>query len=219
MKNFLADTANKIQTSKAEIVLQIFLVFIVPILMVNMGAIGLKLRIAVLSFIVILLLAVLIAEKWSPEMLGIKKDSFSFKKYIIPYAVFTIISVIVVSSLSEQFGREELAKWWAHKHFLYLFFVVSLFQEVAYRGYLMPALTKLSSSKFMVITVNVLLFTLLHTMFPDMVINLPLAFVGGIVFALMYDKYPSLPMIIISHAVINFCVVLYGFFVIPGVTY
>ena len=59
----------------------------------------------------------------------------------------------------------------------------------------------------------------LHSIFPNPTIGLPIAFIGGLGFALMYMKYPSLLLIIISHSIINFFVVLYGFFVIPGVTY
>jgi membrane protease YdiL (CAAX protease family) len=59
----------------------------------------------------------------------------------------------------------------------------------------------------------------LHVIFPNPMIGLPIAFIGGIGFAVMYLRYPSLPLIILSHALINFFVVLYGFFVVPGVTY
>lgn len=150
-------------------------------------------------------------------MLGL--TTHRIKQYIIPYALFTLIAITLITLFGEKMGQEGLARWWTYNHFLYGFFIVSLFQEIGYRAYLIPALGKLVSKPIYIILINALLFTFLHILFPNPLIGLPLAFIGGIGFALMYMKYPSLLLIIISHSTINFFVVLYGFFVIPGVTY
>ena len=151
-------------------------------------------------------------------MFGMQKKLL--KKYLRPYIIFTLIMLCLIAASGEYILKtEEVRKWWTHSHFLYMFFVVSFFQEIAYRGYLVPALGKLSSNIPMVIFANALIFTLLHTIYPNPMIGLPMAFMGGIAFCLMYIRYPSLPLIILSHAALNFCAVLYGFFIIPGVTY
>ncbi|MCX6755520.1 MAG: lysostaphin resistance A-like protein [Candidatus Nomurabacteria bacterium] len=206
-----------IKTSKRELIAQIFIVFILPVLFIDIGIISLNQRIYILVILVSLLFIVLIAEKWTFIMLGI--SNYRIKKFIIPYTIFTLATVVFISFFGEKIGNEEVANWWRHSHFLYGFFIVSLFQEVGYRGYLIPALGKLISKPWIVVIVNALIFMFLHSIFPNPLIGLPLAFVGGLGFAIMYMRYPSLPLIIISHSIINFAVVLYGFFVIPGVTY
>jgi membrane protease YdiL (CAAX protease family) len=162
-------------------------------------------------------MTVLIKEKWTWTMLG--ATTYRIKKYLIPYVLFTVCTILLCYIFSERIGNEELIGWWKHGHFLYGFFIVSLFQEIGYRGYLIPALGKIIKNPIFIILVNALLFMFLHVIFPNPMIGLPIAFIGGIGFAVMYMKYPSLPLIIISHALINFFVVLYGFFVVPGVTY
>lgn len=206
-----------IQTGKKEICAQIFLVFILPILLINLGIIEIEDRIWVLGILISLLLVVLIKEKWTLRMLGV--TSHNIKKYALPYILFTVVAILVAYIFGEKIGHEELVGWWKYGHFLYGFFIVSLFQEIGYRGYLIPALGKIIKKPIFIVCANALIFMFLHSIFPNPLVGLPLAFIGGIGFALMYLRYPSLPLIIISHALINFFVVLYGFFVVPGLTY
>ncbi len=217
MHQDIIQTIARIQTSKKEIFFQIFLIFVVPILCINLGIISISFRVPLLIILVSVLVIVLFKESWTFSMLGIRRQSLG--KYFIPYLIFTAVGVFAVTQLGEKIGQEEIIRWWTYDHFLYLFFVVSLFQEVAYRGYLVPALGKLALKPPHLLWANVLLFTLLHTIFPHPLIALPLAFVAGLSFALMYMKYPNLPLIIISHSILNFATVLYGFFVVPGVTF
>jgi membrane protease YdiL (CAAX protease family) len=217
MNESLKNKALHIRTSKKELFLQILLVFVLPIFLIKSGIIPIQMRTLALISIVFVLLLVLLKEKWTFAMLGLEKSTI--KKYILFYAIFTALGVIIISQLGEKVGLEELSKWWKYKHFLYLFFIVSLFQEIAYRGYLIPALAKLTSSPLLIIVCNTLLFTLLHTIFPNLLLNLPLALIGGLGFSIMYIKYPNLPLMILSHSILNFVAVLYGFFIIPGVTY
>jgi membrane protease YdiL (CAAX protease family) len=213
----LHETITTIKTSIAELCAQIIFVFIVPIVLINTGIIPVTYRVLTLVVLVTVLFILLIKEKWTFKMLGFKKE-FSLKEVLV-YTIFTLLGVLVITQLGEHIGREELTQWWKHPHFLYLFFVVSLFQEMAYRGYLMPALGKITSSPIRIILTNAALFTFLHSIFPNYLINLPLAFIGGIGLALIYRRYPNLILIVICHAVLNFFAVLYGFFMIPGVTY
>lgn len=219
MADFLSHTVQKIKTSRKELTVQIICVFIIPIFLFDLKIIPIQNRVPALIFIVSILLFILIKERWTLSMLGANKSSFDFKKYAIPYIFFTGVAVLLIVTFGEKIGHEEFAQWWTQPHFLYLFFVVSLFQEIAYRGYLIPALGKLTKNRPLLIITNTLLFTFLHTIFPNLSISLPIAFIGGLFFALMYVKYPSLPFIIICHAILNFCAVLYGFFVIPGITH
>ena len=208
----LSQTAQKIRTSRKEIFLQIFFVFIFPVVLLQTGILPISYRVFVLIIVVSLFLFLLLKEEWTFEMLHIEVRNL--KKYFFPYLVFTVAAVIIINTFGEKIGREELALWWSNKHFLYLFLVVSIFQEVAYRGYLIPALRKLTNNTFLIVIINAILFAYMHAMFTHPLVNLPLAFVGGLAFAAMYIKYPNLLLIIASHAALNFSAVLLGFFTI-----
>jgi membrane protease YdiL (CAAX protease family) len=215
----LQKTIDGIKTSNREIFFQILLVFIVPVGLIAAGVLPIEHRVSILSLAFIGLAAVLFFfDGWTLRMFGLHLKET--KRYARAYFAFTIIMILIVVLFSEQvLHLEEIQRWWTHRHFIYLFFIVSLVQEVAYRGYLMPALGKLSKNIPMVLFANALIFTFLHIIFPNPMIGLPLAFTGGMGFAIMYLYYPSLPLVVLSHAALNFCVVLYGFFVIPGATY
>jgi membrane protease YdiL (CAAX protease family) len=217
MHPLISSAIHHIKTHTTEILLHILIVFIFPVFLIKAGVIPIHDRVVFLVVMVSFLLVVLVQEKWTPNMLGLSNGTT--KKYYMQYALFTLLGVLMLVAFGEKTGHEELARWWMHRHFLYLFFIVSLFQEVAYRGYLIPALGKIFKNPVLIVLTNALLFTFLHIIFPSLTVSLPLAFVGGVGFAVMYIKYPSLTLIILSHSVLNFCAVLYGFFVIPGVTY
>ncbi|MDB5254698.1 MAG: hypothetical protein JWL92_74 [Candidatus Nomurabacteria bacterium] len=218
MNEHLKYSIENIKNTRKEITLQILLVFILPILLVHLGFIPLNRRVLLMAIIVVVFLVVLFVEKWSWRMLGVQKSTF--KKYLLPYAIFTLVMTLLITQFGESITKvEELSAWWNHQHFLYTFFVVSVFQEIIYRGYLMPALGRLFKNPLFIIALNTALFVFLHTIFPNPLVGLPVALVGGLGFAIMYYRYPSLPLIILSHSLLNFYAVLYGFFVIPGITY
>lgn len=208
----LIETVQHLKTTKLQILIQIILVFIAPVLLLQYSITPISFRTLVLVGVVSLLVYILYKEQWTPKMLGY--ISRASKREALAYTIFTIVGVIAIAQFGELIGNEEVTRWWTHPHFLYLFIIVSVFQEVAYRGFLIPALGKLSRSPFFIVILNASLFAFLHIIFPNLSIGLPLAFIGGIGFALMYMRYPNLPMIMVSHAVLNFCAVLYGFFTI-----
>jgi membrane protease YdiL (CAAX protease family) len=208
----ISQTVRKIHASKGELLIQIFFVFIVPVLLLERNIIPINTRIPILIGMVTLFVLFLVYEKWTLAMLHLERKNL--KKYMLPYLLFTIVGVIVISTFGEQTGHEEMAKWWLNNHLLYLFLIVSAFQEIAYRGYLIPALQKIVGSPVLVLFFNALIFTYMHAIFPNPQINLPLAFVGGLGFAAIYMKYPNLFLIILSHSVLNFCAILFGFFTI-----
>lgn len=209
----LSQTAEKIKAGKKEVLLQILLVFVLPILLLQTGIIPIRFRIWVLVVTVSILVIFLLKEKWTLEMLHIEKHNL--KNFFIPYILFTVASVFIVIFFSERMGREEFSLWWSKRHFIYLFFVVSVFQEIAYRGYLIPALRKIFASPFLIIIIiNALIFTYMHSIYGNYQLNLLLAFIGGLGFAAMYIKYPNLVLVTLSHSVLNFSTVLYGFFIV-----
>ena len=214
MNSELRDTVAKIRTTVPLLSAHILFVFIIPIILIITGVIPIEYRIIVLSVVVSALFIILIAEKWTLRMLGFRMPT---KKEMLGYTIFTFVGVIAISQLGAHIGTSTVTIWWQQPHFLYLFFIVSVLQELAYRGYLMPALASVERSPLAIILTNAVLFAFLHAIFPNYLTNLPLAFVGGIAFAAIYYKYPNLVLIMLSHAVLNFVAVWYGFFTIGGI--
>jgi len=151
-------------------------------------------------------------EEWTYDEMGIRYDNF--KKALPFYLVFVIVGALTLFFLDYKLTMPDidtsssLARTW-------IFFIpVSFFQEFAFRSFLIPMLKKLYDNKYIVILINAILFTLIHIIFPNLGIGLPLAFVSGIFFAWLYIKYPNLILISLAHSVLNIIAVLLGFFVV-----
>ena len=128
MNDQISYAIENIKTSKKELILQILIVFILPVIAIRANLIEGDDRIWILAIIVSVLVGILIKEKWTRAMLGV--TNYRIRKYIIPYIIFTLSAVILISLFGEKLGQEEVAQWWKHSHFIYGFFVVSLFQEI-----------------------------------------------------------------------------------------
>ena len=144
--------------------------------------------------------------------MGIRHDNF--KKASPFYLSFLVVGVIALFFIDHQLNmpnvetRNYIIRTW-------IFFIpVSFFQEFAFRSFLIPMLRKLYNKNYLIILINAVLFTLLHVIFPNLGIGLPIAFVSGVFFAWLYIKYPNLVLISLTHSVLNIIAVLLGFFAI-----
>ncbi len=190
--------------------LQITFLFIVPIVLLVTGMIPGRFRLLVLGIISAVIAGMTIQERWTLSQLGIRIDNFG--ESIIPYVMFTCAGLLVIFGAAQFLHRHPVNAWWTQSHFLYLFLPISIFQEIAFRGFLIPKLESIIASVVFVIFVNALLFAFLHILYPHPLINVPFGFLAGIGFAAMYVFYPNLLLVTVSHSVLNFAAVLYSFF-------
>ncbi|MES2416126.1 MAG: CPBP family intramembrane glutamic endopeptidase [Patescibacteria group bacterium] len=191
---------------------QIFLIFVLPIILLYLNILPKEARVFILILACLLIYAIIKKEKYTLQDLGISVHTF--KKYLIPYLCLMTLSVIVIISYSERLEMEPQPQWWTKPHFLFLFLVVSFLQEFAYRSFLVLKLKQVFGDRLGIVLINALLFTLLHIIYPIPQVMLPLAFIGGLAFTVIYMKYPNLFLISLTHSVLNFVAVLHGFFVI-----
>lgn len=187
-----------------------FSLFVLPILLLYFGIVPLKYRFVVLTIFFLALVVIIVKERWTPRQLGLRTDNL--KDVLLPYGLFTVLGVLVLLGVARTIGRHTVSRWWTYPHFLFLFLPISFSQEFAYRAFLMPQLLNVTSSVPVVCCVNAALFAFLHVIYPDLGIILPLAFAGGLGFAVMYHRYPNLFAISASHMVLNFVAVLHSFF-------
>ena len=198
--------------SKKIAFFQIVGIFVIPILLMYYNFISKGLRVYMLILMCFGIYWIMRKEKWTLPSIGL--STHTFKKYLIPYLIFMALGVTSIAMFADRFEMEPQSQWWTMPHFLILFIVVSVLQEFAYRAFLIPKLKVLFTDRLGIVLINALLFTLLHIIFPIPQIMLPMAFIGGLVFAVIYMKYPNLVLVSIAHSVLNFVAVLHGFFVI-----
>ena len=158
----------------------------------------------------IAILGIVLCEKWTLRDLGIRTDNL--RTTFLPYALFTITGLIGIFLFAFFLDQPAASNWWLHSHFQYGFLVASVLQEFMFRGFLMPKLRIIFDHAWQVIAVNAALFTLVHLIFPDALLFLPLGLVSGIAFAALYYYYPNLILISISHSILNFFALYFCFF-------
>jgi membrane protease YdiL (CAAX protease family) len=202
------DTLRK---EKELVWLQILYLFIIPVLLMYFDVFPSGFRIPLLLVISILLFGIVKHNNWTSSDFGIKKD---FMKDIIPYTLFTIGGVFFILWLSYLEPRAPLLRWWQNTKFLLLFIPVSILQEIIFRGILMNMLMRAFKNPIFIIFLNAIIFSLMHVIYFDFKFVLPVTFIAGVGFAWMYYQYRNLPLVSISHIILNFMAMILGFFVI-----
>ena len=206
---------NILNNHEKELVLaQILYLYVIPTLLLYYGVIPEQFRILMLFSVSLLLYGIVKRAEWTFSDLGIRKD---FMKDIIPYTLFTISGIgfiLWISKITPGIEGREYYEWWEDARFLLLFIPISVLQEVVFRGILMRLLEKAFSNPIFIIILNASVFALIHIIYTNTTLVLPLTFIGGIGFAWMYYRYPNLIMISVSHTILNFTAMILGFFVL-----
>jgi membrane protease YdiL (CAAX protease family) len=191
-------------------IIQIVLIFILPVILMYFNIIPFKYRKHTLIVVSIITLIIVLLEKWSLQTLGLRLDNIS--PGIIPYTIFTIIGVIFLFTVSKILRRKKQTDFFKKKHFIYGFVLVSILQEFLFRGVLFVQLQRIVENPIIIILLNAILFTLIHSIYSNTSISLAIIFISGICFASIYFIYPNLILISISHAILNYVAVLYNFY-------
>ena len=187
---------------------QIGILFVLPVLLIFFGAIPVQYRFFVLLAITILVIAVVVAEKWTLKDLGIRLDNI--KKSASWYLIFTVFATVAIIVLARLFNHNT-QNIIGSIHFQYGFIVLSLLQEFLFRSFLIPKLKALTSSPTLVIILNGLLFGFIHVIFPNPLSLFILSSLLGAGFAAVYFYRPNLILATVAHSIINFVAVFYCF--------
>ena len=192
------------------ILLEISILFIVPVILIFLGLPGKKYRLHLFAFIFLIAATITYLRHWPLQKLGI--DLGHITNGLFPYSAFTLLGIIFVVALAKALQYKSTPKWWKIPHFIFGFILISIAQEFLYRGFLMPELESVFHSIVLIVLVNAALFSFLHIIYPNRLVNLLLAFIGGLCFAALYYHYPNLILISLSHMALNFAVVYFGMF-------
>jgi membrane protease YdiL (CAAX protease family) len=193
-------------------IIEIIILFLLPVLLIYARVIPFKYRYWVLGAVLLLMVLVLRVEKWTLHDLGLRTDNFW--QSLVPYFLFTGLGVTVIVVAAKLLGKKFFIKNLWHPFPYHLISVVPtcFIQELGYRAILLPKLGMIFASLAAVIIVGSLLFSLLHLPYSELNYLLPITFLGGVGFALMYIIYPNLILIFLSHLTLNFTMLLFSFF-------
>jgi membrane protease YdiL (CAAX protease family) len=194
-----------------QFALILFFIYFLPVFLLWRGWLPTKSKILVLSFFTVLVIGLTAYFGFNWQDLGLRTDNLTSTFW--PYTLFTLAGLALIRLLAWLKKHSMDANWRKDRHFQFLFLPISFFQEFIYRGFFWPlALLALADNFWLVVLTNTLVFTWLHILYPDKLFSLSFACLAGLGFAVMYWFFPNLILISLSHAVLNFAAVLYGFF-------
>lgn len=191
--------------------LQILYLYIIPVSLLYFKVLPDNFRFLMLFGVTILLYGIVKSDHWSYSDLGIKRN---FMKDIVPYLLFTVGGVFFLVWLSQIVPHKPFLGWWENAKFLLLFVPISILQEIVFRGILMNMLKRAFLSPIFIIVLNASVFSLMHVIYLNSIVVLPMTFIAGVGFAWIYYKYQNLILISASHTILNFVAMILGFFVI-----
>jgi len=194
-------------------IIQVLLIFVLPVYLLYKRIIPFKYRLHVLFSIFLIVVFFIIIEGMTFYDLGIRFDNID--SHIFPYITFTVLVSFAIFYLSKYIlKRTHFVHFWSEKrnHF-YMFIPLSFLQEFIFRGYLIPKLFDIFSSSLMVVFVNALLFMYIHVIYSNKNIDLLLVFIEGFLIAMIYVFYPNLIFATIAHATHNFIAIFFKFFI------
>jgi membrane protease YdiL (CAAX protease family) len=200
---------SRMQGSELAIV-QVFFLFVTPIALLYFHIVPIEARIPMLLVFSLWMYGIVKKEKWTERDFGLSLKTIT--PALPAYITATGIALVAIMYMAVVRNMPPASHWWTKPHFLFLFLVVSFFQEFAFRGFLMPVLHRITKDALSIILINATLFAFMHAIYPFPTVALPLAFAGGLFFAGMYYRYPNLILVSLSHAILNFAAVWYGFF-------
>lgn len=200
-----------LKTEREIVWVQILYLYLIPILLLYFKVIPSDFRILMLLITTFIIYGIARFEKWNSEDFGIQKN---WKKDFVPYFIFTLVGVGLLFIIEELNIGTPFLNWWKNAKFLFLFIPLSFIQELIFRGVLMNMLRRVFTNMWFIIILNAAIFALMHIIYLKTYFTLSFTFIAGIGFAWMYYKYKNLLLISISHAILNFIAMIFGFFII-----
>ena len=194
-----------------EIFLEIVYIFILPVVLIYLGVINMEWRVLILFICALLISGIIRHQRWSKDKLGLVPIN---KQALFEYTLFTILGVLglVLFARYFSFAPIDITDWNESWRLILFFIPLSVLQEIAYRGYLSARLRELFTSRAHRILINTGLFALLHIIYPLPALLLPIVIIGGLFFAWLYERHSNLVLISMSHSILNFTAVMFGFF-------
>ena len=181
---------------------EFFFIFILaPISFVLDFSIWIKLGIGVVGFIYIVWVLVRVEKNKLKVVQNMNWKDF-WKRTLIHLLIIAVITIGYVwfTDRSQLFNvMLEKSKLWIFILFFYSLFSVYP-QELIYRTFFFQRYERLFKSKALFLFVNAIVFSLAHIFFRNTLVMV-LTFIGGILFALTFNRTRSTLLVSIEHAI------------------
>jgi len=132
---------------------------------------------------------------------SLKNDIFNFKgssKAILYFGSFSVLATLVLWLLKDVISMP----FWLSENTWFML-VHTLIQQIIFRVYLVNRLKLVLHSPWLIALSAGTIFAGAHLIMPDIGILLPLLFVAGTVWAYLYQKYPNVLYLWLSHLAID----------------
>ena len=106
-------------------IFEIFIIFILPVLLWKFGLITVEYLWWILSGMVLSSTVIAVSERWSLQTLGIRTNNFA--QGALPYLVFTTVGIVIILVLAKIMRRDVLSNWREDTHFIFGFLFISIF--------------------------------------------------------------------------------------------
>ena len=193
-----------------RITLYTIIILILPVLLIYFDIVPFKYRSLVLYSTVLAVILGVVTEKMSLNEIGIRTDNL--KQTFLPYFLFNIIALIIVIWHARNTGKIPLENWWKIPYFQFIFIPTSIVQEFIYRSFFQTQYQKILNPVITILVIAVL-YSFMHILWNSAEF-LVMTLIGGIVWGILWYKYPNLIWMSASHSILNFFINYYGYIII-----
>ena len=151
---------------------------------------------------------------WGFSTLSFSTMGFGSQNFVhglVPWLLATLVMLVGIWAIALLLRHHHAEDPLKDPHFLFLFVPISIVQQFIYQSVLLQKLLE-SVPPWATIMMCGLCFGYMHTVFPRRWRNFILATIGGLLFSSLFYFYPNFLLAILSHMVLNFAAVYYGFF-------
>jgi membrane protease YdiL (CAAX protease family) len=127
---------------------------------------------------------------------------YFWKRVAVTFLVVAVVTTLfVLISDSSALFYVPMNKPGLYFIILFVYTFLSVWpQEIVYRTFFMNRYSRLFRSKYLLVFINAVLFSLAHLFFRNTLVSI-LTFLGGLLFALTFLKYKSTLLVSIEHAI------------------
>ena len=197
-----------IRNNKTSTTFLLIVLLILPLFFLYSDLPHLYLKGVLLTAIFLFIVYLAVHDKFSAKNLGLRTDNF--QAATIPYFIFTLAGVNTCLILVKVLKKSPLPHWWTYSHLQWAFLPISAAQEFVYRVYFQSRLQAIIKPVWAILIMSVL-YSVLHILWKDPLMIF-LTFLGGIGWGYLWYKYPNFYLLTLSHTVLNFIFILFGFF-------
>ncbi len=185
---------------------------ILPVLLIYSGVIPFQYRNLVLGVLVITVVIGMYTEKMSMQEIGIRTDNL--KSTLLPYLLATVVGSYMIIWYAQISGKIAVDRWWEIPYLQFAFIPTSAVQEFLYRGFFQTQYQKFSKP-VVAIVLTAMLYSFMHILWHSGEF-IVLTLIAGLVWGVLWYKFPNLIWISASHSVLNFLINYFGYIAISA---